>query len=323
MISNSKGKYLRKGKVLFLDKAHPSLMDELENLGYSCHYDPAITPGKLISILPELSGLIVRSKFRLDKNILQHADKLQFIGRVGSGLENIDVDYARSKGIVCMNSPEGNRDAVGEYALGLLLALINNLVIADREVRQGTWEREKNRGVEIKGKTVAIIGYGNTGSAFAQRLQGFEAKIIAFDKHKKNYPPAFVKEGSLEEVYEHADIVSFHVPLNPETRYMCDRQFFERFQKNILLVNTARGGILNTSDLVAALKSGKVQGAALDVLEYEHLSFEKLEKKDLPPPFQYLASSKNVVLSPHIAGWTHESYIKLSTVLAEKIKALR
>ncbi len=323
MTENRKGQVQSKGEVLFLDTAHPSLMDELKSHGYSCHYQQDITPEKLIAILPRLTGIIVRSKFRLDKKILQHAQKLLFIGRVGSGLENIDVEYARSKGITCLNSPEGNRDAVGEHALGMLLALFNNLVLADREVKQGIWEREKNRGVEIKAKTVGIIGFGNTGSAFAQRLQGFDADIIAYDKFKQSYAPDFVKEVTLQDLLEQADIISLHIPLNAETRYMVDKDFFGRCKKNIILINTSRGEVLNTADLVAALKSGKVKGAALDVLEYEHLSFEKLNKKDLPATFQYLAKSNNVVLSPHIAGWTHESYRKLSAVLAGKIKNLR
>jgi D-3-phosphoglycerate dehydrogenase len=257
----------------------------------------------------------------MNRQLIDKATNLKFIGRVGAGMESIDVAYAESKGIKCFNSPEGNRDAVGEHALGMLIAVMNNFLHADKQVRNGEWKREENRGVEIKGKTIGIIGYGNMGSAFAKKLKGFEANVIAYDKYKFNYSDEFVKEVSLEEIFENSDILSLHVPLTDETHYMLNASFINKFKKKFWLINTSRGAVVNTNDLVAALKSGKVKGAALDVIEYEETSFETLSGKDLPDAWKYLISSDKVILTPHIAGWTVESKIKLAKVLAEKIIA--
>jgi D-3-phosphoglycerate dehydrogenase len=305
-------------RVLFLDSVHPLIHEELNANGYACEFFLNQEKGELAKIVHAYFGIIIRSRITLDKEFLSKATALRFIGRVGAGMENIDVKYAESKGIQCFNSPEGNRDAVGEHTTGMLLSLMNNLSRADRQVREGKWKREENRGTEIKGKTIGIIGYGNMGSAFAQRLQGFEANVISYDKYKKNYSDGNTFETTLERIFELADIVSLHVPLTEETRYMGDKAFFERFRKNIWFINTSRGAVVHTGDLVNQLRSGKIIGAALDVLEYEDSSFENLSG-EFPEAFRFLAGSDKVILTPHIAGWTVESKNKLAKVLVEKI----
>lgn len=309
-------------KVLFIDNAHPLLSEELTSIGFQCDYFEHFGRSDFESVIHNYEGVIIRSKIKIDQLFLQKAKKLRFIGRVGSGMENIDVSFAESKGITCINAPEGNRSAVGEHTLGLLLMLMNNLAKADKEVRQGLWIRKENTGVEIEGKTVGIIGYGNMGSAFAKRLSGFGAKVIAYDKYKFGYSDQFVKESKLDELFKNADIVSLHVPLTPETKYMVDEQFLKSFQKTIYLINTARGEVVNTEALIKYLKSGKIKGAALDVLEYENYSFENIENQNIPEAFKYLIDADNVVLSPHIAGWSHESAQKMAKVIIEKIKAI-
>jgi len=310
-------------KVLFVDSTHTRLPEMLNHAGFDVDYNPKkITLDNIKDIIPIYDGLIIRSKIKIDKTIIDVATKLKFIGRVGAGLENIDIEYAEQKGIKCFNSPEGNRDAVGEQALGMLLSLFNNIIRADSEIRKGKWIREGNRGVEIKGKTVGILGYGNMGGAFAQRLKGFEANVIAYDKYKSNYSNEFVREKSLEELFEHTDILSLHIPLTDETKFMVNDDFINRFNKDIYIVNTARGKVVKTEELVKNMKTGKVLGAALDVLEYEQTSFENLHSGDeLPDAFQFLINCDKVVLTPHVAGWTHESNIKLSEYLADKIIA--
>lgn len=308
-------------KVLFVDSTHQRLPEMLKKAGFYVDYNPdKVTPENITEIIPGYDGIIIRSKMKIDKKIIDIASNLKFIGRVGAGLENIDVDYAESKGIKCFNSPEGNRDAVGEQALGMLLTLFNNIIKADLEVRNGQWLREENRGLEIKGKTVGIIGYGNMGSAFAQRLKGFEANVIAYDKYKFDYSDEYVKEKTLNDLFEQTDILSLHVPLTYETKFMICNEFINKFKKNIYIINTARGKVLKTNDLVKNMVSGKVLGAALDVLEYEKVSFENLHSDNkLPDAFEYLIKSNKVVLTPHIAGWTNESNVKLSEFLAKKV----
>ena len=244
---------------------------------------------------------------------------MKCIGRAGAGMENIDVTYAESKGITCVSAPEGNRDALAEHTIGMLLMLFNKLNIVDKEVRNGIWLRSENRGVELLGKTIGIIGYGNMGSAFAKRLQGFGCKVLVYDKYKKGFGNDFVVESTLEQMYNECDIVSLHIPLTEETNHLVNVDFINRFKKNIYIINTARGKCLNTSDLVSRITSGKVLGACLDVLEYESVSFEKLDSAKLPEPMQYLIKSDKVVLSPHIAGWTHESNYRISKIIAEKM----
>ncbi len=310
-------------KVLFIDTAHPSLQKGLEKLGFQCDYFPDFQYDDFKKIIGGYQGVIIRSKIKLDREILLQARRLEFIGRVGAGMENIDVAVAEKQGIRCLNAPEGNRSAVGEHAIGMLLMLFNNLKKGDAEVRRGLWLREENRGVEIEGKTVGIIGYGNMGGAFAAKISGFGAQVLAYDKYKTGFSDSFVKEVSLETLFEQADILSLHVPLTDETRFMVDGDFLSRFSKNIWLINTSRGKVVKTADLVSALKSGKVKGACLDVLEFEGLSFENLEAKDLPETFSELAQMQNVILSPHVAGWTHESNLKLAATIVEKVKALQ
>jgi len=310
-------------KVLFIDETHPLLINELEGMGYDCEFFSGTSISEVQEKLSSFSGVVIRSRFRIDKDFIDRAGNLEFIARAGSGMENIDIDYAAAKGIHCLNSPEGNRDAVGEHTLGLLLTLLNKIHLSDREVRSGLWRREENRGLEIKGKTIAIIGYGNMGSAFAQRLAGFEARVIAYDKYKSGFSSEYVTEASIDEVFAHADILSLHVPLNHETEYMVNDKYLNKFAKPVFLINTSRGRVVDTASLVRMLQSGKVRGAALDVLEYESLSFESLDCEDYPEPFRFLSKAENVVLTPHVAGWTVESKEKLALVLAEKIRKIK
>lgn len=308
--------------ILFIDSVHPLLQRELEANGFICHLQYEWSREKIGEELHNFDGVVIRSRIKLDKELIDRGTKLKFIARAGAGMENIDVPYAESKGIKCLPSAEGNRDAVGEHALGMLLCLFNNICRADRQVREGIWIREGNRGVELQGKTVGIIGYGNMGSAFAQRLKGFDCTVLAYDKYKKNYSDEFVKESTLEELFEKTDVLSIHLPLTEETKYIVDYSFLEKFKKNFFFVNTSRGKQVKTDDLVAWMKSGKVIGACIDVLEYESLSFEGLDKNNLPESFGYLTESDRVVLTPHIAGWTHESNEKISATLAKKILEL-
>ncbi len=309
-------------KVLFIDTVHPVLKTDLTGIGYQCDHFEYYSRNDYEAVIHNYAGIIIRSKIKLDRNILEKASSLCFIARVGAGMENIDVDFASSRGIACINAPEGNRDAVGEHTLGMLLMLLNNMRKADREVREGVWIREGNRGTEIHGKTIGIIGYGNMGSAFARRLSGFDAIVLAYDKYKSGYSDQYVTETDMQTIFEKTDILSLHVPLTGETTWLVDNQYIISFKKPIYLINTARGKVLKTCDLVKNLKTGKIRGAALDVLEYEKLSFEEIEKDRLPEDFKYLIQSDKVVLSPHIAGWTHESNYKMAKVIAEKISAL-
>lgn len=306
-------------KVLLIDTVHPALNEILSAKGIVCDLDNTSNKEDILSKIQNYDGIVIRSRFKIEKDFLDNAKHLKFIARAGAGMENIDVPYAESLGIKCVHAPEGNRDAVGEHALGMLLMLFNNLKRADSEVRNGIWKREENRGHELKGKTVGIIGYGNMGSAFAQRLKGFEVDVLAYDKYKQRFGNDFVKEATLEEIYDKADVLSLHVPLTDETKYMVNAKFLNSFKKPIYIINTARGKVLNTTDLVDAIENKKVLGACLDVLEYESVSFENIDTRNLPEPFKYLINSDRVILSPHIAGWTFESHLKISQILAEKI----
>jgi D-3-phosphoglycerate dehydrogenase len=308
-------------KVLFVDTVHPYLEEQLLEHGFILDHFSSVNKEEFLSIAGNYEGLIIRSKFLLDQFILDRCTQLKFIARAGAGMENIDVAYAEKKGIVCFNSPEGNRDAVGEHALGMLLILMNHLKRADAEVRQGIWIRAENRGHEIMGKTLGIIGYGNTGSKFAKKLSGFECEILVYDKYNKDIKDEFVRATEMAEIFHRADILSLHIPLTAETKYLVNADFINQFRKPIYLVNTSRGKNLHTADLVEALKTKKVVGACLDVSEYEATSFENMNIKDMPAPMQYLLASDNVILTPHIAGWTHESNYKMSYYLAEKILA--
>ena len=269
--------------------------------------------------MEEAEVVVIRSRFRITKELLTRAKKLKCIARAGAGMENIDVVFATSQGIRCVHAPEGNKDAVAEHALGMLLMLLNHLNRADREVRNGVWLREANRGIELNAKKVGIVGYGNMGSAFAQRLTGFGVEILVYDKYKSGFETGNIRECAMKELFDECDIVSLHVPLTAETNNLVCRDWINQFRKPVYIINTARGRCLNTADLVEGIKHGKVLGACLDVLEYESVSFEKVESSHLPLPFQELIQSDQVVLSPHIAGWTQESNVKIASILAEKI----
>ncbi len=307
-------------KILFLDSAHPLLGEGLEQMGFSCDYAYDWNEDRIRDNLGAYTGVIIRSKLKFTKELIDKGPHLKFIARVGSGMENIDTHYAQSKGIDCLHAPEGNRIAVGEHTLGMLLCLFNSICRADREVRSGKWLREQNRGTEISGKTIGIIGFGNTGSAFAGCLSGFDCDILAYDKFKKGFGTDRIRETDLDFLFNNAHVISIHLPLTAETGYFVNDLFLSRFKKPIVLINTSRGPIVQTEDLVKNMKTGKVTGACLDVLEYESVSFENLDNSQLPEAFQYLIKSDRVVLSPHIAGWTEESKIKMAQVLLGKIQ---
>ena len=307
-------------KVLHLDTNHPLLLEQLAALGFENTEEYKASKKEVEEIIHLFDGIIIRSRFKIDKEFLDKATRLKFIGRVGAGLENIDVTYANKKGVFLAAAPEGNRNAVGEQALGMLLSLFNNLNKADREVRQGIWDREGNRGLELEGKTVGIIGYGNTGKAFAKKLSGFDVEVLCYDI-LPDVGDEFARQVPLKELQQKADVLSLHIPQTPLTMGIVNNEFIEAFSKPFWLLNTARGKCVVTRDLVAALKSGKIKGAGLDVLEYEKLSFEDLfEEEQMPAEFKYLINSERVILSPHIAGWTEESKVKLAQTIVDKIK---
>lgn len=309
-------------KVLLLDENHPLLQKGLEHLGFHCDTDYSCNKKELFHKLHNYDGIVIRSRFKIDKQFIDTATNLQFIARVGAGLESIDTDYAKKKNIHLIAAPEGNRNAVGEHTLGMLLSLFNKLNKADREIRKGIWLREANRGIELDGKTIGIIGYGNMGKAFAKKLSGFDVKIICYDI-KKNVGDQNCQQVSLKQLQKEADVVSIHTPQNELSYKMVNSKFIQSFKKSFFLLNTARGTAVVTDDLVKALKSRKILGAGLDVLEYEKTSFENLfENKNLPKAFDYLIHADNILLTPHIAGWTVESKRKLAQTILNKIKLL-
>jgi D-3-phosphoglycerate dehydrogenase / 2-oxoglutarate reductase len=310
-------------KVAFIDSTHPSLKEGLVHAGFDCSDLFLLSLEECLQQLNNYSVWVIRSRFKITKAIIDQNPQLKVIARVGAGMENIDVVYAASKNIQCLHAPEGNKDAVAEQCIGMLLMLFNNLAKANNEVRAGIWKREENRGVELGGKTVGIIGFGNTGSSFAKKLSGFDCKILAYDKYKTGFATANVLETTLETILSESDIISLHIPYNSETHYIINEQFITACKKNVYIINTSRGKCVNTSDLVVAIEDGKVIGACLDVLEYEMTSFEQIDTKDLPTAFQYLIHSNKVVLSPHIAGWTHESNTKMANILVSKIMACK
>ncbi|MAD49989.1 MAG: hypothetical protein CMC95_01615 [Flavobacteriales bacterium] len=305
-------------KVLFVDTVHPYLWNELEKEGYQCVEGYSLSKVQIIQQNIDLHGIVIRSRFKLDAHFIDHFKDLKFIARAGSGMENIDSDFAQTKNIHCFNAAEGNKQAVAEHALGLMLSLFNNLKKADQEVRKGIWNREENRGLELSGKTVGIIGYGNNGSALAKVLSGFDTKVLAYDKYKTNYAPKYAIESDMQTIFEQADILSLHIPLTEETELLVNTKFLSQFKKSIYLINTSRGKCVDTEALVKNLNSGKVLGACLDVLEYEKSSFENLSDSET---LTQLFESEKVILSPHVAGWTKESKLKLAQVLLQKIKS--
>lgn len=306
-------------KILHLDSNHPLLLKMLKEAGFSNEENYKASKAEIEEIISNYDGIVIRSRFNIDKQFLDAAKNLKFIARVGAGLESIDTEYAEKLGIKLIAAPEGNRNAVAEHALGMLLSLFNNLNKADREVKNGLWNREPNRGIELDGKTVGIIGYGNMGKAFAKKLKGFDCEVICYDI-QNNVGNENATQVSLKEIQQKTDVLSLHTPWTPLTDKMINTEFINSFSKPFWLINTARGKSVVTADLVSALKSGKILGAGLDVLEFEKLSFETLFDSDnLPNSLKELFAMDNVILSPHIAGWTVESKGKLAKVIAEKI----
>jgi len=308
-------------KVLHVDENHPLLLEQFAALNFENHEDYSSSKAEIEEKIAAYDGLIIRSRFRIDADFLDKATKLKFIGRLGAGLENIDTKYAKTKGIFLAAAPEGNSNAVGEHALGMLLSLFNKLKKADAEVRNGIWDREGNRGLELEGKIVGIIGYGHMGQSFAKKLKGFDVnEVICYDI-KGGVEDENARQVGIMEFQQRANVISLHVPQTDLTMGMIDAAFISKFQNPFWIINTARGKCINTHDLVAALKSGKILGAGLDVLEYEKSSFENMfTDQRLPEAFQYLVEAKNVLLSPHVAGWTIESKIKLAQTVVDKIK---
>lgn len=307
--------------VVFLDIVHSILEERLTKAGYSCVDASDLSLDDCKNVLATADGIVVRSRFPMDATLLDYAPNLKFIARSGAGMENIDEAYSAARNIQLFNAPEGNRNAVAEHALGMILSLFNRIPQADKEVRNGKWNREENRGIELDGKTVGIIGFGNNGRAFAKKLRGFDVNLLAFDKYISGFGDDFVHETTLNELFEKADIISLHIPQNEETLFFVNDHFIASCKKNFYLINLARGKVVQTSSLVSGLKSGKILGACLDVLEYEKSSFESFFEQEIPSDFRYLLNSEKVLLSPHVGGWTHESYFKLSNVLADKILA--
>lgn len=311
-------------KILHLDTNHPLLIKQLNELGFQNHQEYTASKKDIETIISNYDGIIIRSRFTIDKTFLDAAKNLKFIGRVGAGLENIDCDYAEKKGVILISAPEGNSNAVGEHTLALLLSLFNKLNKADSEIREGKWLREDNRGLELDGKTVGIIGYGNMGKAFAKKLRGFDVDVLCYDI-KANLGDKNAKQVSLATFQEQVDVVSLHTPQTELTKKMVNSKFIHAFNKPFWLLNTARGKSVVTNDLVSALKTGKILGAGLDVLEYEKASFENLFKnndENMPEAFRYLIQAQNVILTPHVAGWTVESKEKLAQTIVDKIKAI-
>jgi D-3-phosphoglycerate dehydrogenase len=307
-------------KILHIDSNNPVLLGQLQGLGFVNHEDYTSSKEEIEAKIQDYQGIVIRSRFKIDKTFLDKATNLQFIARVGAGLESIDCDYALSKNIELIAAPEGNKNAVAEHTLGMILSLFNKLNIADREIRSGHWNRENNRGHELDGKTVGIIGYGNMGKSFAKKLRGFDVKVICYDI-QEFVGDANATQVTLEELQLNTDVLSLHIPWTPQTNKMVDKAFIESFAKPFWIINTSRGKNIVTADLVAAMKSGKILGAGLDVLEYEKLSFETLfQDNNTPEAFQYLLEAKNAILTPHIAGWTFESHGRLAQVIVDKIK---
>ncbi len=306
-------------KVLIAEPTHKNLQEKLEQTGFICDYKPKLNFEELKKTIPNYQGLVIRSKFKIDKDFIDKTNNLKFIARAGAGMENIDTEYATSKNILCINSPEGNRDSVGEHALGMLLSLFHKINIANNEVKNGIWDRQSNVGIEIQGKTIGILGYGNMGGAFAKRLKGFGAKVIAYDKYKTNFSDKLVKEVTEEEYFKETEILSIHVPLTNETLFLVNSDYIKKFSKLKYIINTARGKVIKTDDLVKNLKLGKLKGACLDVLEYEKHSFKDIFNGANSPTLQYLINSNNVILTPHVAGSSDASYRKIADVMASKI----
>lgn len=299
-------------KIIFIDTTHPKLIKDLNYKGFICDQAYEKSRSEILKVIMNYDGIVIRSRFKIDKNFINAAKKLKFIARAGSGTENIDLHYANKKNIKCFNAAEGNRQAVAEHALAMILNLLNNIRVSDQEIRRGIWNREKNRGIELSGKTIGIIGFGNTGSSFAKILENFNVKILAYDKYKEKYK----FQSNLDEILELSDIISLHIPLTEETKYLVNENFIDKAKKPFYIINTSRGQCIETKALIKGLKDQKILGACLDVFEQEKNSFEKIgENADL----KYLIESNKTILTPHIAGWTFESNYKIAETLSKKI----
>ena len=305
-----------KNNILIVDDIHPVFMEMAEAKGYHCDYQPKIKPGEALQIIGNYTGLVIRSKFLLNRQYLDAAKNLRFICRAGAGMDNIDEAYAAEKGITLINAPEGNMDAVGEHAVGLLLALMNNFNVADDQIRNGSWQRELNRGYELKGRTVGIIGYGFMGKSFAKKLSGFDVNVIAYDKYKTGFSDKYAREVSMEEIVKQSDVLSLHIPLTAETEGLVSDEYLFHFKKPVFFINTSRGKTARVRAVLNAIKQGKILGAGLDVLEVER--FPSLAEQEW---FDELKQSGKVILTPHVAGWTIESYRKISEVMGNKLMA--
>lgn len=306
--------------IIITSNAHPYLIDTLQQKGYEVLYSPEITYGELSEKIQNATGLVVTTRIKIDRTLLDKATSLKWIGRLGSGLELIDLKAAAEKNIRCISTPEGNSNAVAEHSLGLLLNLVNHISKGHLEIMQGKWLREENRGWELSGKTIGLIGYGNTGRAFAKLLQSFDLTILAYDKYKFDFGSGAVKEANLEQVCRYSDVISFHIPLSEETHHFANESFFNSLKQTPFFINTSRGKVVDTTALVKALDEGKIKGAALDVLENEHIrQLNEIEKR----LFDQLVLKKNVILTPHIAGYSTEAFYKMSKILLEKLEMLQ